>query len=319
MTGQAPAAQTQDGKRTETLDDRLGTDDGAAAALLISANQRGNLDLCDCNHPRGGLARHVGYTRAFKTRFKDTPVVQVDAGFLFYTAQGYPKFAMLQNDQVVRAYSRWPLDVVNLGRFDLFYAQKLFEREGLQGRLAESPLLKNIISANGVFEPGTTPPPAFLVKEVTGPRIKTHGGRLRIAFVGVAEPVHVSEGLDGMVTDMFKAARQVVPEAKKNADIVVLVSHAEWKAATRLAQENPEADVVIAGNAEGFFDPEKVGNVLLVVAAPGNVKLGVLGIYLDSKGRASFKYRMTELDEIIPADPDALKFANAAQAERQRR
>jgi hypothetical protein len=31
----------------ETLDQRLGADDGAALAILFGANMRGNLDTCD--------------------------------------------------------------------------------------------------------------------------------------------------------------------------------------------------------------------------------------------------------------------------------
>jgi len=58
---------------------------------------------------------------------------------------------MLQNDQFVRAYSRWPVDVVNLGRYDLIYAQRLLAREGLSERAQSRPFIKNLISANGVF------------------------------------------------------------------------------------------------------------------------------------------------------------------------
>src|SRR5512132_1193698 len=54
-----------------TLEERLGADDGFALAILITANMRGNLEVCDCNYPRGGLARRLGYLEAFKKRFKD--------------------------------------------------------------------------------------------------------------------------------------------------------------------------------------------------------------------------------------------------------
>ncbi|HSQ18739.1 MAG TPA: hypothetical protein VLR92_00060, partial [Blastocatellia bacterium] len=57
------------GENTLSLDERLGTDDGAALAILFGANMRGNLDLCDCNYPRGGIARRVGYVQAFKKKF----------------------------------------------------------------------------------------------------------------------------------------------------------------------------------------------------------------------------------------------------------
>jgi 2',3'-cyclic-nucleotide 2'-phosphodiesterase (5'-nucleotidase family) len=302
-----------------SFDERLGPDDGAALAILIGANQRGNLDLCDCSHPRGGLARRVGYVSAFKQKFKETPVLQVDAGFLFYGAAGYPKYAMVMNDQVVRAYSRWTLDVVNLGRLDLIYAQKLFAREGLAERITESPILKNMISANGVFQPGVEPPPGYIVKEVTGPRLP-RGGKLKIAFVGLAEPQKASGGLAGnTVTNMFETARRKVLEAKKDADLVVIVAHAEWEGSRRLATENPEADIVISGNAEGFFKPVTIGKVLVVPASPGNMKQGDLRVYFDKAGNATFKFKATDLDELVPADAAALAFMDAARSERQRR
>lgn len=35
------------GVRAATFDERLGDDDGAALAILISANERGNIEVCD--------------------------------------------------------------------------------------------------------------------------------------------------------------------------------------------------------------------------------------------------------------------------------
>ena len=40
---------------------------GAALAILFGANMRGNLEVCDCKYPRGGLARRVGYVEAFSS------------------------------------------------------------------------------------------------------------------------------------------------------------------------------------------------------------------------------------------------------------
>ena len=39
----APPAEA----KPDSLDERLGADDGAALALLFTANMRGNLDTCD--------------------------------------------------------------------------------------------------------------------------------------------------------------------------------------------------------------------------------------------------------------------------------
>ena len=137
-----------------TFDERLGEDDGAALAILFGANLRGNLEMCDCNHPRGGLARRVGYVEAFRKKFTATPVIQLEAGHFLYDSSGYADYTMLQNEQVARAYSRWPVDVINLGRYDLIWARKMLAREGLAERVAALPMLKNLISANGVFGSG---------------------------------------------------------------------------------------------------------------------------------------------------------------------
>jgi hypothetical protein len=46
MTGTQNSPQPAPAQAT-TFDERLGDDDGAALAMLISANERGNLDVCD--------------------------------------------------------------------------------------------------------------------------------------------------------------------------------------------------------------------------------------------------------------------------------
>ena len=38
---------SQAGGQAATFDERLGDDDGAALAILISANERGNIEVCD--------------------------------------------------------------------------------------------------------------------------------------------------------------------------------------------------------------------------------------------------------------------------------
>ena len=301
-----------------TLDERLGADDGAALAILVNANQRGNLNVCDCNHPRGGLARRIGYLEAFKQKFKETPVLQVEAGFLWYNSYSADRIASLQNDQVTEAYNRWPVDVVNLGRYDLPYAHKLLAREGLAERTARWPIIKNIISANGVFLGNVDAPAPYIIKEVTGPRIKGKKNKLRIGFVGLAQPTKPGGGItDGTVMSASEAARRVVPIARKNCDVLVIIAHSEMEGAMQLARENPEADVVIAGNAEGFFKPRQVGNTMVVSASPGNVQQGDLRVYLNKEGRATFKYISTDLDSAVPADPKANAYVEAANRERE--
>lgn len=44
-TTQTPSPAT--GGQAAAFDERLGDDDGAALAILVSANERGNIEVCD--------------------------------------------------------------------------------------------------------------------------------------------------------------------------------------------------------------------------------------------------------------------------------
>ena len=317
--GALPQTQQEtSGHNTLSLDERLGTDDGAALAILFGANMRGNLEVCDCNYPRGGLARRVGYVEAFKKKFKDTPVVQVEGGFFFYGSAGYPSVD-LQNEQVARAYSRWLSDVINLGRDDLPYARKLLARGGLKERVQTLPMINNLISANALFGPDSAPPPAYLIREVGGPRIFNGKKKLKIGFVGVAEPSQPGGGMrDSTVANMFESATPAVLKARKECDVLVIVAHCEWDSALKLAAENMEVDIVIATDAGGIYQPRRVGNTMVVSAAPGNIQEGDLRFYFDKDGRVSFKFRATDLDALVPSDPAAAAFVAAARSDRER-
>jgi 2',3'-cyclic-nucleotide 2'-phosphodiesterase (5'-nucleotidase family) len=311
---QAPQAE----EKPATFDERLGDDDGAALAILFGANSRGNLEMCDCTQPRGGLSRRVGYVEGFKKKFKQTPVIQVEAGHFTYDSTGYTPAIMLQNEQVMRAYSRWPIDVINLGRYDLIFAQKLLARDGLAERTTALPMIKNLISANGVFDSTVVAPRPYIIKEVTGPRIKGKKSKIKVGFIGLAEPKRMAEGVDLTVKDMFDAARKIVPQARKESDVLVIVSHSGRAAALRLAEENPTVDVIITGGSEGLYKPRQIGNTLVVFAAPGNTQEGDLRFYIDAEGHISFKFRSPELDAVVPSDPAANTFVEAARSERAR-
>jgi len=314
--GMTQTGPTKPVENTLSLDERLGTDDGAALAILFGANMRGNLDLCDCIYPRGGLARRVGYVEAFKRKFKDTPVVQVEGGYFSFGSMGYP-MADLRNEQATRAYSRFLPDVINLGRDDLQYAEKLLAREGLNERSQKFPMIKNIISANGVFSPDAVAPPPFLIREVSGPRIYAGKKKLRIGFVGVAAPNNPGAGLrDATVKNMFESATQAVIAARRECDVLVIVAHCDLESALKLASENLDVDVVIAADSGGIYNPRRIGNTLVVSAAPGNTQESDLRLYMSGDGQITYKFRANDLDVLVPVDPAANAFAEAARAER---
>ncbi|MFY9571551.1 MAG: hypothetical protein WAV20_09145 [Blastocatellia bacterium] len=231
---------------------------------------------------------------------------------------GFPA-ADFQNEQVARAYSRWPVDVINLGRDDLMFARKLLAREGLQERIHTVPMIRNLISANLVFGSDAAPPPAYVIKEVAGPRIYGGKKKLRIGFVGLAEPDSPGEGMrDANANNMFAAATPAILKARKECDVLVVIAHCDLEPALKLASENLEVDVVIAANAGGFYKPRRVGNTTVVSAAPGNVQEGDLRLYIDNQGQVTFKFLSTDLDALVPSDPGAAAYVQAARADRDR-
>ena len=47
MTSSLATTSQARAEQAATFDERLGADDGAALAILISANERGNIEVCD--------------------------------------------------------------------------------------------------------------------------------------------------------------------------------------------------------------------------------------------------------------------------------
>lgn len=312
--GMTQTGSTEKPAPPTAFEERLGADDGAALAILFGANMRGNLDLCDCNQPRGGLARRIGYLEGFKKRFKETPVVHVELGQFWYNSDTNTPVITAQNDFVSRAYSRWQMDVINLSRYDLLYANRILTTDGLGERQAAMPMLKNLISANGKFASDSQAAAPYLIKEVRGPRIKGLKKSIKIGFLGLAEPLHSNSGMmDITVKNMYETARQFIPKLRKQVDVLVILAHSEFAGALRLAKENPEADVVIAGNAESVYKARDIGKTLVICAAPGNTQEGDLRLYLSPQGRISFKFLSTDLDDVVPADAAAQAFAEEAR------
>jgi len=99
----------------------------------------------------------------------------------------------------------------------------------------------------------------------------------------------------------------------------VIVAHCDLESALKIASENLEADVVIAADSGGIYNPRRVGNTMVVSAAPGNIRQSDLRLYFDKEGQISYKFRSTDLDILVPVDPAAAAFAEAARQERNSR
>lgn len=223
-----------------------------------------------------------------------------------------------KNDWVLRAYNQFPVDVLNVSSHDLRYLSDSASRIGLE------PVFGRLVSANTIDDrSGSRLVKAFIVREILS---KRRGAKpIRVAFIGLTETTPAPP--PGVrFTDPAEAARRTVPEARKVADlVVVLAKFKSQQDVARIAREAPGIDVIIDGNAssleDGFTPPIYVGPTLIVFTPYETRMLGELRFYRDAQGKFSTKQRFITLDEmLVPEDPGAKQLvAAAANAESETR
>jgi 2',3'-cyclic-nucleotide 2'-phosphodiesterase (5'-nucleotidase family) len=273
----------------------------------------------------GGLARRVSYIKAFKHRSNmEVPTLFVDAGNLFtddrFAGDHLPAEVMTKNQWVVKGYSDFHQDVANISFNDLPYIAELFKKDGYEKRLDEYPIIGRLISAN--LEPADDSrraPQPYLIREVTLSR-SVPGKKLRIAFVGLTEgkPTgpnqHESLYAGFRINDVFETAKRVIPEAKKKADLVVVLAYLPQDMAQRLASENPDIDTLIVARQLSLMnEPEHFGRATITYAFNQTKYLGELRYYLRSDSTIENQInRYVALDADLPDDPQVAEIVTAA-------
>ncbi|OYT70345.1 MAG: hypothetical protein CFK52_11435 [Chloracidobacterium sp. CP2_5A] len=299
----------------------LGTDDKAAFAIHFSGETRANLDTCGCPaNPSGGLHRRVTMAQSFRSTFKETPLLELSVGSIF-NDQGVllsPPFkdVLVQNDFALRGYSAYPFDAVNLTYQDLRALQSYFKNDKAKRAAADFPILKAYLSANATpaaNEKTHIALPRFVVKEVKSPRFPK-GGKLRIGITGVCEQAP-SEGTGYVWRDPATALKEVLPELKKQAEVIVVLAYLPLDQAKALAAELEGIDVMIVGHMQpSLLALENVGGAALVVNNYETKALGELRAYFADDGKRSYGSRFILLDASIPSEPNALKIVKEAKS-----
>lgn len=222
---------------------------------------------------------------------------------------------LAKDDWVFKAFNEFPVDVVNVSSHDLRYFSNLLDKKEFASRLSAQPVLDRLVSANTVSEaPGLVSLRPFIVREV--PARQTGAKPVRVAFVGLTE-VSPAPPSGFKLADTIETAKRVVPAAKKQADLVVLLAKVGSEEAGRIARAAPGIDVIIAGNSltieQAFTPPLYVGQTLIVFTPFETRMLGELRFYASAQSKFTTRQRFITLDEIaVPEDPAAKKLVDAA-------
>jgi hypothetical protein len=217
---------------------------------------------------------------------------------------------------VLKAYGQFPVDVFNVSSHDLRYFADLLAKKELARRAETEPLFGRLVSANTVDEQhGLQVVRPFIIREV--PSRQKGAKPVRVAFIGLTETTpDPPRGLK--FTDPAEAARRTVPEARKTADLVVVLAKvSSQKEVARIASEAPGIDIIIDGNAASLEDvftpPVYVGPTLIVFTPYETRMLGELRFYRNGQGKFTTKQRFIALDEtLVPEDPAAKQVVDAA-------
>lgn len=108
-----------------------------------------------------------------------------------------------------------------------------------------------------------------------------------VAILGLAAPetpqMTKTSGLVGLeFTDPIAIAQQYVPELRRQADIVIVLSHLHHYTEQTLALQVPGIDIIVGGaDHDPIYSPEYIGNTLLVNAGQYATHLGRLKLWVD--------------------------------------
>jgi hypothetical protein len=189
-----------------------------------------------------------------------------------------------KNEFVWDMMGRLGYDVVTPGDLELLYGI-----DAVKGLYSRQPQIQ-VVSANVQDLDGNLLWPAYTVIERGGVRFGVTGatGSAYYSF-------NVKRGFqqkdEFTFADTKDALKAVIPELEKKCDVTVLLLHEGPGDARRLAEELEGIDVVVIGHNPGYmFNPDRVGNTLMIRSGNRGQYLPVLELTLDETNSRILDY-----------------------------
>ena len=105
-------------------------------------------------------------------------------------------------------------------------------------------------------------------------------GGLRLGILGLSQG-----GVDAIVGDPVRAARYYVPMLRREADVVILLTHQGYEVDSTLAADVPGIDVVVGAHSEGALAGRRVVNgVPIRQAGPNGEYVGRIDLAISDAG-----------------------------------
>lgn len=245
--------------------------ESASLILLYTTGLNGELVDCGCpHHPRGGLARRAYYALGLK---KAQPaVVQVDGGDSFFPPSVNPNNDDMKKKAraIAAAVSAMGIDAVNVGRQDLAAGFEFLKDDLV--RPANGTALP-LISANLVaVNDGQRIFPPYVIKEI---------GKAKVGIFGIfAEGSPADPRIKAQ--DPTQTARDMIAELRPKCDLVIGLYAADFPTASRMAQDAPGTDIIVAGDPHASLrtSPLVIGDSLVAQAGNRGMYIGRMDVTL---------------------------------------
>ena len=239
-------------------------------------------------------------------RLKFTDHFLVDSGDFFGQAGEQDS---LKSAFMVDAMSRLGYDVVAVGERELNFGQKFLLDAFRKTKI-------DLVCANLVYRDDGKPfVKPYVVRRVCDVRVAFFGllGKdLRLRAFAGERPLEIQ--------DPFETARRLMPEMRKKADIIVLLSHVGLTEGQRLTLEVPGIDVMVFGHQVGLFrEVTKTNGVINVRSGDRGQHMPMIHLVVQDRKIASYDGEVAVLDAKVPGDEAMTQLVDAMEDELNRR
>jgi len=220
------------------------------------------------------------------------PVLLVDAGGLFGPRM---KLEREQTRFLCEVTAGFGYDAIGLGQQDLNY--------GLE-------FLREMIAAHGLPYTSANVRAAAGGERILPPSLIVRKGGQVFGIVSVLDPAEKiitmsARDEEFVVDDPVATLRTLLPELRREARTIVLLSQLDVAGTERLLKEVEGIDLAVVGHTRQALPGERVvGRSILLASGYEGRTIGRLDAELDGAGVVrAFSVRLTELDEKIADDP----------------
>lgn len=256
------------------------------------------------SNPAGGLARRAYYIEAYRKVFPKSAVLFFDSGNMLEIMNN--EAAEVKNEAFIYALNKIGWTAVNISENDIFGGYPKLKPFLQKANFA-------FLSSNLVYEKSNKP---VFVDRLIIKRKLEKVGKIKIGVLSFTRNVATLWDSGGeeriKVADYYEVAKKLVPELRKNVDLLIVLARLEHRDVVRLAQEVKGIDIILATfGGERTIEPLKFNDTLVLFNGGEGKWLGELRLFIDKKKKiASYTNDYIFLTKDCPDDPEIAAFVS---------